>query len=44
MDRYGKEDMPIVGKAIIEINIASREPQKMTTRSYWYKSGWAVSL
>ena len=28
MDRYGKEDMPIVGKAIIEINMAPREPQK----------------
>jgi ubiquitin-conjugating enzyme E2 variant len=48
MDRYGKEDMPIVGKAIIEINTWHHEnPRKMTTRSYWYlcKSGWAgVSL
>ena len=44
MDRYGKEDMPIVGKAVIEINTWHHEdPRKMITRSYWYlcKSGWA---
>jgi len=44
MDRYGREDMPIVGQAIIEINTWHHEnPRKMTTRSYWYlcKSGWA---
>lgn len=43
MDRYGKEDMPLVGKAIIEINTWHHEnPRRMTTRSYWYlcKSGW----
>ena len=44
MDRYGREDMPIVGKAIIEINTWHHaNPRKMITRSYWYlcKSGWA---
>ena len=43
MDRYGREDMPLVGKAIIEINTWHHEnPRRMTTRSYWYlcKSGW----
>lgn len=43
MDRYGKEETPIIGKAIIEINTWHHEnPRKMTTRSYWYlcKSGW----
>lgn len=44
MDRYGKEDMPIVGKAVMEINRWHHEdPRKIVTRSYWYlcKSGWA---
>lgn len=44
MDRYGREDMPIVGRAIIEINTWHHaNPRKMITRSYWYlcKSGWA---
>ena len=43
MDRYGREDMPLVGKAIIEINTWHHEtPRRMITRSYWYlcKSGW----
>ena len=43
MDRYGREDMPIVGKAIIEINTWHHaNPRKMITRGYWYlcKSGW----
>lgn len=43
MDRYGREDMPLLGKAIIEINTWHHEnPRRMTTRSYWYlcKSGW----
>ena len=43
MDRYGREDMPVVGKAVIEINTLHHEnPRKMTTRSYWYlcKSTW----
>ena len=43
MDRYGREDMPILGKAIIEINTWHHEnPRRMITRSYWYlcKSGW----
>ena len=32
MDRYGREDMPIVGKAVIEINTWHQEnPRKMTT-------------
>ena len=44
MDRYGREDMPIVGRAIIEINTWHHaNPRKMITRSYWClcKSGWA---
>ena len=43
MDRYGREDMPIEGKAIIEINTWHHaNPRKMITRGYWYlcKSGW----
>lgn len=47
MDRYGREDMPLLGKTIIEINTWHHEnPRRMTRRSYWYlcKSGWAAAL
>lgn len=36
MDQYGREDMPYVGKHVIEINILHhRDPRHMVKRSYW---------
>lgn len=46
MDRYGKENMPIVGPAVVEINTMHHEnPRRMLSRSYWYlsKSAWVFS-
>jgi plasmanylethanolamine desaturase len=35
MDQYGREDMPIVGKSVIEINILHhRDPRNMVKKSY----------
>ena len=46
MDRYGKEEMPIVGPAVVEINTMHHaNPRRMISRSYWYlsKSAWVFS-
>lgn len=36
MDQYGREDMPFVGKHVVEINIVHhRDPRHMTLLGYW---------
>jgi len=36
IDQYGREDMPLVGKSVISLNINHHmHPMEMTKRSYW---------
>ncbi len=47
MDQYGKEDMPFVGKMVIEINILHhQDPRHMTKRNYWFltKASWLLGV
>ena len=45
IDQYGREDMPLIGKSVISLNINHHQhPMQMTQRSYWSLtwSSWAL--
>ncbi len=47
MDQYGREDMPLVGKSVIEINILHhRNPRNMVQKNYFQLTwtAWALGF
>ncbi len=47
IDQYGREDMPLVGKSVISLNINHhKNPMDMTRRSYWSLtwSSWVLGF
>lgn len=47
MDVYGKEDMPFVGKMVIEINVLHHsDPRHMIKQNYWFltRASWLLAV
>lgn len=47
IDQYGKEEMPIVGKSVIKLNINHhKNPMDMTKKNYWSLtwSSWVLGF
>lgn len=47
LDQYGREDMPLVGKMVVEINILHhKDPRHMIFRDYWFltRASWGIGI